>query len=219
LGFRGISDWDTLWPDSNKAWHPELSQDTRGREHFADFLGRSHIGDFWVSLPVTATKDYLYSMDIAQRFENNPILRPGDCLPSRDGLEVVCLLNPGVFRYNGRVGLLLRVAERPRQNEDSISFPVINPDALGGIEILEFKKDSPPYRISGLLGVTMVFTLKLSPNLRSLVSGRLNHSVLKTVEWRILMGVIGCHTRQFLPMGLLSPLSALPTGCRSNGMG
>lgn len=82
-------------------------------------------------------------MDIAQRFDSNPILRPSDCIPSRAGLEVVCLLNPGVFRYNGRTGLLLRVAERPHQSDDSISFPVIDPEALGGIDILEFKKDDP----------------------------------------------------------------------------
>jgi len=82
-------------------------------------------------------------MDIATRFERNPILRPSDCLPSREGLEVVCLLNPGVFKYNGRIGLLLRVAERPRQNEGCISFPVLDPQALGGIEIMEFKKDDP----------------------------------------------------------------------------
>jgi predicted GH43/DUF377 family glycosyl hydrolase len=82
-------------------------------------------------------------MDIAKRFNNNPILRPRDCAPSRDGLEVLCLLNPGVFRFKGRTGLLIRVAERPRQLPDTISFPILNPNALGGIDILEFKKDDP----------------------------------------------------------------------------
>jgi predicted GH43/DUF377 family glycosyl hydrolase len=82
-------------------------------------------------------------MDIAKRFSNNPILKPSDCIPSREGLEVVCLLNPGAFRFNGRTGLLLRVAERPHQTEGKISFPIIDLDAPGGIGILEFSKDDP----------------------------------------------------------------------------
>ena len=50
-------------------------------------------------------------MDIAKRFPENPILRPSDLRPGIDGMEIVCLLNPGVFRLGGRTGLLLRVAE------------------------------------------------------------------------------------------------------------
>ena len=61
-------------------------------------------------------------MDIAKRFPENPILRPSDLRPGIDGMEIVCLLNPGVFRLGGRTGLLLRVAERPRQEE---GFPHI----------------------------------------------------------------------------------------------
>ena len=37
--------------------------------------------------------------DLALRFEQNPILRPRDIRPSVEGMEVTCLLNPGVFRY------------------------------------------------------------------------------------------------------------------------
>lgn len=81
--------------------------------------------------------------DIAQRFESNPILRPSDVRPSREGLIVECLLNPGAFRYKGRIGLLLRVAERPAQQEGMVSTPVIDPIEPSGIAILEFKKDDP----------------------------------------------------------------------------
>lgn len=59
--------------------------------------------------------------DIAKRFAGNPILRPGDVKPSFDGLDVVCLLNPGVFRFQDKTWLLLRVAERPRQKDHMIS--------------------------------------------------------------------------------------------------
>ena len=50
---------------------------------------------------------------LIQRFPNNPILRPSQVTPSHPDLEVACVLNPAAFEYQGRVGLLLRVAERP----------------------------------------------------------------------------------------------------------
>ena len=78
-------------------------------------------------------------MDIAKRFPENPILRPSDLRPGIDGMEIVCLLNPGVFRLGGRTGLLLRVAERPRQEEGRISFPIYND--RDEIEVLSFDKD------------------------------------------------------------------------------
>jgi len=81
--------------------------------------------------------------DIARRFENNPVLRPQDVAPSRDGLEVACLLNPGAFRFGGRVGLLMRVAERPIQQEGRISTPVLDPADPSGISIVEFDLDDP----------------------------------------------------------------------------
>ena len=63
--------------------------------------------------------------DLASRFANNPIVRPSDVKPSVPGWEVACAFNPGAFSFQGRIGLVLRVAERPPQREgevDSISF-------------------------------------------------------------------------------------------------
>ena len=74
--------------------------------------------------------------DLAQRFGENPILKPQDLRPSVEGMEVTCLLNPGVFRYQGKVCLLVRVAERPTQMPGKTSFPILNPD--GRLEVLEF---------------------------------------------------------------------------------
>ena len=79
----------------------------------------------------------------AQRFANNPILRPADCKPSRPDMVVECLLNPGAFRYKGKTGLLLRVAERPQQEKDWISTPVLAPTEETGIRILRFRRDDP----------------------------------------------------------------------------
>lgn len=79
--------------------------------------------------------------DLAERFDQNPILRPQDLKPSVEGMEITCLLNPGVFRYQERTWLLVRVAERPRQVAGKTSFPILSPD--GRLEVLEFDSDDP----------------------------------------------------------------------------
>jgi len=78
--------------------------------------------------------------DIARRFPENPILFPKDLSPGRAGLEIVCLLNPGVFTFEGKTWLLIRVAERPEQKEGIISFPVLKEN---GIEIIEIEQNHP----------------------------------------------------------------------------
>ena len=84
--------------------------------------------------------------DLAQRFAENPILRPGDLRPSVSGMEVTCLLNPGVFQYQNKIWLLVRVAERPAQTPGKTSFPILSPD--GRLEVLEFNSDDPRLDLS-----------------------------------------------------------------------
>lgn len=79
--------------------------------------------------------------DIAKRFAENPLLSPGDLKASMDGLEITCLLNPGVFQYEGKTWLIVRVAERPAQKDNTISFPVLT--ETGTTEIIEIAKDDP----------------------------------------------------------------------------
>ncbi|EDM37206.1 hypothetical protein PBAL39_05388 [Pedobacter sp. BAL39] len=78
--------------------------------------------------------------DQALRFTQNPLLSPKDLNPSREGLEITCLLNPGVFTFENKTWLLVRVAERPAQQEGIISFPVLTGD---GIEIIEIATADP----------------------------------------------------------------------------
>lgn len=78
--------------------------------------------------------------DLMRRFPENPILSPGDLSPSKEGLQIACLLNPGVFRYDNKTWLIVRVAERPAQKEGIISFPVLTET---GIRIIEIHKDDP----------------------------------------------------------------------------
>ncbi|MBN2367320.1 MAG: glycoside hydrolase family 130 protein [Calditrichaeota bacterium] len=79
-------------------------------------------------------------MELARRHIHNPILRPADIKPSTEGMKIECLLNPGVFRFENKIWLLLRVAERPEQTANEVSFPVMTDER---IEIMRFKKDDP----------------------------------------------------------------------------
>ena len=85
-------------------------------------------------------------MDIAKRAKNNPLLRPSDLKAGIEGMEITCLLNPGVFKMNGKTWLLLRVAERPKQIAGKISFPIY--DEQGKIKILTFNNNDPDLDLS-----------------------------------------------------------------------
>ncbi len=79
--------------------------------------------------------------DIAKRFDGNPLLSPADLSPSKEGLEITCLLNPGTFRFDGKTWLIVRVAERPKQNNDIISFPILSES--GEMSIVQIPKGDP----------------------------------------------------------------------------
>ena len=79
--------------------------------------------------------------EIAKRFLENPLLAPSSIKPSRPDMTIECLLNPGIFEFDGKIWMLMRVAERPNQLEGFISFPRYN--ASGEIEILQFEKKDP----------------------------------------------------------------------------
>src|SRR5271157_1316390 len=79
--------------------------------------------------------------DIAKRLAENPILRPSDMRPSVPGMKVECLLNPGVFRFQDKTWLLLRVAERPKQMPGKTTLAIRAGN--GGMKILEFDNADP----------------------------------------------------------------------------
>lgn len=99
--------------------------------------------------------------DIAKRFEGNPLLSPGDLKASSEGLQITCLLNPGVFQYENKTWLIVRVAERPEQKDGIISFPILTGT---GTEIIEIPKDDPALiatdaRVINYKGVDYLTTL------------------------------------------------------------
>ncbi len=57
----------------------------------------------------------------AERFSKNPLISPAMVKVSRADGEVMCAFNPGAAEHNGEVLLLLRVAERPIQEEGFVS--------------------------------------------------------------------------------------------------
>ncbi len=79
--------------------------------------------------------------DIAIRNKQNPLLSPKDLEPSSAHMIIECLLNPGAFTFNGKIGLLVRVAERTIQKDGFLSVPIYN--KVGKVEILDFKLDDP----------------------------------------------------------------------------
>jgi predicted GH43/DUF377 family glycosyl hydrolase len=99
---------------------------------------------------------------LANRYEHNPILVPSSIPPSYEGMQIECLLNPGAFAYQGKIGLLLRVAERPPQQEGHTTFPIIG--ANGQLQILDFDNNDPDLdlsdkRIVKYRGVTYLSTI------------------------------------------------------------
>ncbi|HEY4198471.1 MAG TPA: glycoside hydrolase family 130 protein [Mucilaginibacter sp.] len=109
--------------------------------------------------------------DIAKRFPENPLLSPKDLEPSLAGLEIACLLNPGVFRFENKTWLLVRVAERPPQNEVHLSFPVLSEN--GETKILEIPLNDADLiatdaRVVRFQGIDYLTTLS---HLRLLCSG------------------------------------------------
>jgi predicted GH43/DUF377 family glycosyl hydrolase len=113
--------------------------------------------------------------DLANRFPENPLLLPKDVRPSTNGLQVISLLNPGVFTFQNKTWLLVRVAESIAQKEGVIYFPILN--ATGNTEIIEVPLNDPDLiatdaRVINYKGLDYLTTIS---HLRLLVSGDGKH--------------------------------------------
>ena len=83
---------------------------------------------------------------MVQRFAQNPIIHTRDIAPSHSDWIVECVLNPGVFTFENKTWLLLRVAERPIQTDGKVSFPVMKDN--GNYEIMEFDRNDKDLDLS-----------------------------------------------------------------------
>lgn len=80
------------------------------------------------------------------RFLSNPIITKEDLKPSYPDWVIECVLNPGAFKFKGKTWLLLRIAERPKQQKGKVSFPIFTQE--GDIEVIEFKESDPDLDLS-----------------------------------------------------------------------
>ena len=83
---------------------------------------------------------------MVKRFAENPFILTSAVRPSIEGMIVECVLNPGVFSFQNKTWLLLRVAERPKQKEGFVSLPILNKE--DNIEILTFSLSDPDLDLS-----------------------------------------------------------------------
>lgn len=97
---------------------------------------------------------------MSKRFDENPIILTSDIRPSMEGMKVECVLNPGVFTFENKIWLLLRVAERPHQKEGFVSFPIL--DEQGEMEIKTFALNDPDLDLSDARMVTYQGKMYLS---------------------------------------------------------
>ena len=85
--------------------------------------------------------------DWVNRYLRNPIIRPADVIPTRDDMEIVGVFNGAAFEYKDRIGLLLRVAERPIQHPDMVLVPLVDPES-GRYIIKRFERTSPQINLT-----------------------------------------------------------------------
>lgn len=85
---------------------------------------------------------------MVRRYFKNPIISVKDVKPSRDDFEVIAVFNPGVARVGDETVLLLRVAEKPI-NDDSgkVICPIYDADT-GEIITKSFDKNDKSYDFS-----------------------------------------------------------------------
>ena len=66
--------------------------------------------------------------DIAQRFPENPLLMPKDLKASNSDLQIISLLNPGVFTFEKKIlyniKLQNKISKKYNDNERSYRKPV-----------------------------------------------------------------------------------------------
>ena len=82
------------------------------------------------------------------RSEKNPIIKPEDITPSRPDLKVIGVFNCAVTRFNGEILLLMRVAEKPiNDNKDLEIVPLLDLNT-GILSLKEFDRNDSSINFS-----------------------------------------------------------------------
>ena len=89
-----------------------------------------------------------------RKYSDNPVVRPADVTPSREGFIVLGAFNPGATIFNDQVILLLRVAESCEPAEGRARLPVYRFDRDKPYpDILEFDTTDPDVELKDSRGV------------------------------------------------------------------
>jgi beta-1,2-mannobiose phosphorylase / 1,2-beta-oligomannan phosphorylase len=76
------------------------------------------------------------------RSEKNPIITPGDVKPTRDDFVIAGVFNCGVTRFNDEILLLLRVAEKPINDNAEVELIPLLDLKTGTISVKKFNKNN-----------------------------------------------------------------------------
>lgn len=74
------------------------------------------------------------------RCSQNPIIAPKNVKPSREDFEIIGVLNAGVTQLDDEIILLVRVAERPINNNPDIALTAVYDVDKKQLEIMEFPR-------------------------------------------------------------------------------
>jgi beta-1,2-mannobiose phosphorylase / 1,2-beta-oligomannan phosphorylase len=83
-----------------------------------------------------------------RRAPENPIITPADVRPSQPGYEVICVINAGVARLGDEVILLMRVVERPINDDDQVYLAPIFDPQTGQVAARRIPRDAPGHDFS-----------------------------------------------------------------------
>ena len=124
------------------------------------------------------------------RYSGNPLITPAGVAPSRADFEVVCTFNAGAARFKKETLMLVRVAERPRQEAGWVSFPLLDPDTRE-IEVRRIAKADPDldltdprvYRYKGAAYLSSISHLRLARSTDGLHFTPEPQPAIKPQEW------------------------------------
>lgn len=97
-----------------------------------------------------------------QRLVDQPIIQTSDVNPTIDGFEVLGAFNPAACVFDNEILLLLRVAEAPKAEKETILIPLIEEqDGVPTLVIKRFPEPTEPYdpRVIPIQGKTYLTSL------------------------------------------------------------
>jgi len=89
-----------------------------------------------------------------KKYENNPVVKPQDVKPSKEGYKVLGAFNPGAINFGDEILLLLRVAEGCEPKEGYARTPVYKfENGISYPDIMEFSLKDPEVKLKDTRGV------------------------------------------------------------------